>query len=707
MVKCIQDLKEGCKESDVIAVLTVLNEGGEVVQNLEDVMSIIQNVIPITNSLKLSTVDMLIKVISRSPLILAQLVAYIHNFEHIDAKNDKNVEDNVLNVYREIIVKLITKQNDFLFNNIVSSRGNKAELQYIKSLFFGSKLFNLLNTQISIMDYLESLNNQWKYICLEENFQKIPKPVQRYLGDFIVAELILHPTFATDYLFDKLFLHDISSYTSFLEIIKVTNVINSKKIIVKYLTPYLESKITPDTLFTVFIILSNLDAFKLFDSNSLLNIKSQELQEIIVRSIPSITGYSIFSSLASKFAMIDDRLDSKIAKLLVMILTYTLSKEQREEISHNSDFLQTVTKRLGNMDYDVRERTMFIAKLVSNDELKYDSDFVIQIPNITIELDPKQTVDLTKLHSETKSSVSINKSLSGTIGKLSIANGLTVDIEECDSDDEDDELGQEIKDIVFLKDLLEMYVNFGRGTSGDQIPLLKRTTQLVRQKESLPLEVNYFAPALLIHISSINNNREEEGFEQWRINSLVAILVVVPEQVENLYKILFNSELSIQQRISLLSSLALSARELRGMDDKQIHKPQYDFPSQRLPWDNGESELNQIEDISGPNVITSSDISEGTTVWKSQKLALQAKENSSQNRNRFRPIASSYFYPLVHGWKNGINLGSFDQLFKSHYVSTLRIIHNCAYPVHDYEMMTYELEKIITEAQNQGIPVLE
>ncbi|KAG0667743.1 telomere binding protein [Maudiozyma exigua] len=284
---------------------------------------------------------------------------------------------------------------------------------------------------------------------------------------------------------------------------------------------------------------------------------------------------------------------------------------------------------------------------------------------------------------------------------------MTSTIEESDSDDEDDELEQEILDIVFLKDLLEMYVKFGRGTSGDQIPLLKRTTQLVRQKESLPLEVNYYAPPLLTHISSINNNREEEGFEQSRINALVAILVVIPEHVESLYKILFNSELSIQQRISLLSSLALSARELRGLDDKQIHKPHYDFPSQRLPWDDGHSAVKQIEEIPVLDKITGFGISEGTTVWKSQKLAIQDKMNSGQHKNRFRSVASSYFYPLVHGWKNGINLGSFDQLFKSHYVSTLRIIHNCAYPVHDFETMTYELDQIITEAQAQGIPILE
>lgn len=707
MMKCIENLKNDCKESDIVAVLALLNDRGEVVQNLEDAMSIIQNVIPISNSLKPTTIDMLVAVISRSPTILAQLVAYVNSISHTDETNGKNIEGNVLNVYRDMIVKVITKQDDCLFNNIVSNNGNKTELQYFRSLFFGSKLFNLLNTQISIMDYLGILNKQWRYICVAENFSRLSKPLKRHLGDFIVAELILHPTFAPDYLFDRLFLHDMKSYTSFLRIMETANVVSNKKIIVKYLIPYLESKISPDSLTTIFIILSNLNAFKLFDSSSLLNIKSQLLQEIIVRNLPSITGYSIFSSLVFKFGSVDDKLDPHIARLLVMILTYTLSKEQRQEISHNSDFLQTVTKRLGSMSHDVRERTMYVAKLVSDNELKYDSNFVIEIPNVEINMDPEQTVDLAKLNNESKSLVNVNKSLSGAISQLSIANSMTVAIEESDSDDEDDELGQEIKDIVFLKDLLEMYVNFGRGTSGNQIPLLKRTTQLVRQKDSLPLEVNYYASPLLTHISSINNNREEEGFEQWRINALVAILVVVPEQVENLFKILFNSELSIQQRMSLLSSLALSARELRGLDDKQIHKPQYDFPSHRLPWDIGQSTAKQIENISGPNAINSSEISEGTTVWKSQKLSLHYKMSTSQQKNRFRSIASSYFYPLVNGWENGINLGSFDQLFKSHYVSTLRIIHNCAYPVHDFETMTYALDKIITDAQNQGISILE
>ncbi|KAG0667744.1 telomere binding protein [Maudiozyma exigua] len=388
MVTCVQDLRNGCKESDIVSVFTTLNEQDEVVQDLEDVMIIIQNVIPISKSLKPTAVSLLCDVISRSPLIFAQLVACINSIEHTDGQYKNNTHGDTSNLYREILGKVFTTRIDCLFNNIISIRGNNVELQYVKSLFFGSKLFNILSIQISIVDYLESLNKQWGYICSNERYNKIPKLVQRYLADLLLAELILNPAFATDYLFDKLFFRNAEFYHFFLNIMKTANTIAGKKMVVKYLTPYLESKLNHNTLPTVFIILSNLSAFKLFDSNSLLSIKSHELQEIIIRNIPSVTGYSIFSSLASKFGFIDNRLDSNIARLLVMILTYTLSKEQRQEISHNSDFLQTVTKRLGSMDHDVRERTMYIAKLVSDNELKYESNFVIEIPNLTIDMDP-------------------------------------------------------------------------------------------------------------------------------------------------------------------------------------------------------------------------------------------------------------------------------------------------------------------------------
>ncbi|SMN17974.1 similar to Saccharomyces cerevisiae YGR099W TEL2 Essential DNA-binding protein specific to single-stranded yeast telomeric DNA repeats [Maudiozyma saulgeensis] len=696
------NIEQGSKESDIVESLTVLKARNGPITDLDEIMNVIQNIIPLYLSLKLDTLRLLFCIISKSPLILAQLVTYTNS---IDQGQQTSHDKKSSKLYKDFTFRMLFSQSDCLYNNLMVAKKNRVEGQFIKSLFFGSRLFNMLSTHYNILQYLEVMNIQWKYLCGNNINETINESLFPYISDLMLAELSLHPVFATDSLFDKLFLAYDECYKYFLKIFLVrSNRFNSKRMIIKYLIPYLESLSNKQNYQTIYLILSNLSAFKYFDTISLINIKSASLQEIIVRNLPSVTGYSIFMNLASKFGKIDEQIDNQIAVLLVMLLTFSINNDQKATISHNSEFLSIVTTRLGHMNYEVRERTMYIAKLVSNNELKYDSNYQITIPNLQFNMDPSLPVNLKLLRSEAKPTELITRDLILGMDKLTVNYDSLIE-NSTDSDD-DDELETEIKDIVFLKDLMEAYINIGRGQSANQIPLLKRTTQLVRQKRFLPLEVNYYSTQLLSSITSINNTREEDNFEPWRINALVSILVVVPEQIQNLFKILFNSELSIQQRISLLTSIALSARELRGIDDDQVHKPEYDFPTARLPWDELQTKENLIEDIPRPGIINPSGLSEGATVWKSQKLNLKSNKNS-ETENRFRKMAPLFFYPLVHGWKNGIDLGSFDQLFKSHYISTMRIVHNCAYPVHDYEMMTEELEQILTEAQSQGIPILE
>jgi len=700
MMNAIREMDQTCKESDIITSLTALKERNAPITDLEEVMNIIQNVIPLHLSLKEETLKLLFCVTSRSPFIISQIVAYTNS---IDQGQPTSQEQQSSKFYRDFIFQMLSIQPDCLYNNIMVAENSTIQAQFIKSLFFGSRLFNMLSSNYNIVQYLEVMNIQWKYICQKEINETVPSSLNHYFGDLILAELGLHPVFAADSLFDKLFLANDECYKYFLEIFANRNkILNTKNMTIKYLVPYLESLSNQQNYQTIYLILSNLSAFKFFDSMSLMNIKSTNFQEIIIKNLPSVTSYSIFMALASKFSKIDETLDNQIAMLLVMLLTFSLNDEQKATISHNSEFLNIVTTRLGHMNYEVRERTMYISKLVSNNELKYESNYEVTIPNLSFDMDPLLPINLKLLRSEPKSAELITKDLTQNMDTLSIRNNGIIE-NETDSDD-DDEFERDVKDIVFLKDLVGAYINIGKGQTSNQVPLLKRTTQLVRQKIFLPLEVNYYSPQLLSTMTSINNIREEENFEPWRINALVSVLVVVPDQIQGLFKILFNSELSIQQRISLLTSIALSARELRGIDDEQVHKPAYDFPTARLPWDNPQNMNKVIEDMSRLNAIKQSEISEGVTVWKSQKLNIGSKKGS-QNENRFRKVAQMFFYPLVYGWRNGIDLGSFDQLFKSHYISTLRIVHNCAFPVHDYEIMTEELEQILVEAQAQGIPI--
>lgn len=690
----IDRLGEDTKESDISEALRDIQHAGGA-KDLTTAIGIVQKIVPLYTTLSKETKSTLFLVVSQSQIVLSQLVAYTSNLkEDRDASRRRLTET----LYKSFIIDVLRGSPDFLYQLVCSAEESKMDRQQLKSLFFGSRMYNLLSSDLSILEYLAIMNTQWQYISLQiQNGFKSPSQM-KYLADLTLSELDLSPLHASTYLFDALYLRNGKDYESFQFILKHASRIDSKRILVNYVVPYLESKMTPDNIDCIARILHDASAFKFYDSMSLLRIKSVQLQEVIVRHMPPVTANNVFRSLLSKFGMIMEDLDENISQLLVMLLQYTISDETKFDMSHDSEFLETVTKRLGNTDSKIRERTMFIAKILARGELKYESDFSITIPKLDMHMDTSAPVDLSVLHEDTTQMFGSVNETTQRLGMLTFQRN-----DEPDSDDEEeDEQQTEIRQIVFIKDLVGMYTSQSKGKRVESIPLLKRTVQLVRQKQHLPLEVGYYASSLLSSVSTLNNSHEEDNFEQWRVNALVAVLVVVPDEIAACFKILFNTELSIQQRISLLSAIALAARELRGLEDEHTYKPAYDFPSMRLPWDK-----QQIEsDATTPAIedVQNSGISEGVTVWKSQKLTL---EKDKKAPNRFSKISAQFFYPLIHGWKNGIDLGSFDQLFKTHYISTLRIVHNCAFPTNNYEQMTQELEEIIIDAQMQGVPLAE
>lgn len=683
MVSDICLLKDSPSENAIFQILKGLELKLDL--DLETVMSIIQNVIPIYPSLGTETRRLLYRLVASSYLFLSQLVTF--------TKTVTTVEE-VSKVYKLFIRDSLAMEDACFANAIEQFSRTKMQRQFLKTLFFGSRLFNLLSSEVNIIEYLELMQNQWEHIACLIREDSYSKDKMKFLAELLLAQLSLHPIYASDKIVDDLFLATDLNFNSITQILGNATSIDKQRILLKYVVPHLESKINDENYNCIFLILKKFSAFKYFDAKSLINIKSPQFQEIIIKNIPSSICNNITMALISKFAMVDETIDTQVCQLLAMLLTYALSDTQKLNVSHSTDFLNGVTKRLSNTEYEIRERTMCIAKLVSNNELKYESDFKIDLPDLALANDA--SIDLKLLHSPSSpEAVTEVLSLTNKINTLSFQ-------DDSDSDNEDD-YSDDIKHIVFIKDLAETYTNHGRGETINLIQLLRQTVKLVRQKRFFPLEVGYYANTLLTNVTTLNNSHEEDNFEQWRMNAIISIVVVVPEKVETLFKILFNSELSIQQRISILSSLGLAARELRGLDDSSVYKPEFDFPTKRLPWDqerNNDKKL--VEDIS--DTTNNELISNGVTSWKSKKL--QSTDGSNNpSKNNFRKYAPQFFYPLCYGWQNGIDMGTFDQLFKSHYINTLQIIYNCAYPVHDYESMTQQMELIMDSAAQQGIPL--
>ena len=687
----IELLGEDSKESDVAKVLhTIQSSGG--VDDITTAIGIVQKIVPLHPSLSNDTNLTLLSVVSKSQLVLSQLVAYTSN---LNAGNVVPSQNSLEAVYKEFIIKVLRTCSNCFYDMVCSALNSKVDRQQLKALFFGSRLYNLLSADVTIVEYLEIMNTQWQSIC-SKLATELGTPLQtRYLTELLTSELELSPLHASTFLFDSLFLRNNEYYHSFQQMLKYGNRIDVKRVVVNYLVPYLGSKMTPNNINCIATVLQDMQAAKYYESSSLLRINSVQLQELIVRNMPPVTANHVFRALISKFEMVREDVDENVSQVIVMLLRYAITEETKSDVSHNSEFLEGVTKRLSNTNNEVRERTMFIAKMLSGGQLKYESEFAIVIPNLNLNARVAGEVDLQQLHQDSLDSFQSVMEVTQNIGMLTFQGNDDVD---SDDEDEDEDL-TEIKQIVFIKDLTNMYISQGKGKTVQTVPLLKSTVQLVRQKQHLPMEVEYYASALLSSIATLNNTQEEDHFEQWRVNALVALLFIVPKDISEYFKILFNTELSIQQRISLLSSVALAARELRGLEDDQTYKPEYDFPSMRLPWDrqNDDKPTTPALETIGENAI-----SDGTTVWKSQKLSIGKTKTTP---NRFSKISAVFFYPLIHGWKNGIDLGTFDQLFKTHYIGTLRIVHNCAFPTNNYEEMTRELEEVLVEAQMQGIPL--
>lgn len=646
---------------------------------LVEIMTITKVVLPVYPSLKIETREVLHRLISNSYTFFAQLVSFT-----LSIPTDQSESA----IYKAVIKDVLTLHPECFNNYVVQFTNTKTERKNLKALFFGSKVYNVLSSEVDIIWYLERLRTQWQF-GFEYNKYSLSVYEDPMFAEFLVPLLVLHPILAVDTMFNQLFLTNDENFQIFKTIVLNATVLDQQRLINTFFLPYLDINVNEANYKTVSLILRQFPLHRIIDLNIIMEFKSLIFQELVIRLLPKALNSRITLQLMRKFG--EGVEDENICNLIVIVLRYQMDSSHRDAMSQNSKFLDAVTSRLKHKDNLFRERTMYIAKLVSNGELEYESDFVIEIPDLDLMEDDTHI---------NYSSLRNTKPKQGSFKEVSTLASSTTELSlKDDSDDDDyDSDDDSSRDIVFLKDLVKKYESLNNNQRTRHVPLLKLTVKLFRQKKDFPLEVAYYSSSLLSSITCLNNDLDEARFEEWRINALVSIVVITPDKVTSLLKILFSSELSLQQRMSILSSVGLSARELRGHDDKSIAKPQFDFPTSRLPWDNNKEPL--IENLEGHKGAENDSIKSTKTVWRSKKLETNKK---IENKNNFKLYCRLFFYPLAHAWLNGIDLGTYDELFKHHYLMTLGIVYQCAYPVHDYESMTQLMEQITMQASQQGI----
>lgn len=632
----------------------------------DELLPLIKYVIPIYGSIGTKLQGMLRVLCAHNFMLIPQVLEYIKELN----------ESTERKLYYKFLVDVMEKENYCL--KTLMDKSTRQQETFLKAIFFGSRLFNSLSEHITIIDYLKLLQNQWKFSFQNtENFKKIHV-------DSFIATLKLHDSLGAEMLIGELLLQDIEMWKSFNSMLKVGTAIQQRKIFISYLAPFLCAVAREENCSEIYTLLQNL-SFELPIHSRCFEWNNIWFKILYVRNLSTSKRKTLLSDILPYFEQIDSYYDQEIAEMLFLLLK-NLTKEDKFVISQDPVSLAFVTKRLSSEIKLVRERTMLLAKEITCGELEYSSDFAIEIPELTI-VETDLILPLTTLETEPidVSRDSHNKEIIPSLQKLSLL----------DSDDESED--ENSYDILFVKDLL---LEFERCQKTDLsvLQLLKKTVQLIRQKRDFPTEVGFYSKALLAEVSTLSNNFDEENFEQWVVNAIVSVIVVCPDRIIDLYKILFNNELSLQQRMLLLTSSALAARELRGFEDDMILAPKYNFVTQKLPWD---SQQKSEENIS--LALTEMDnLEPEKIVWKSRKLT-SIKDPKPQDN--FRKHSSNFFYPLIHGWFNGIDMGSFDKIFKKHYITTLRTILDCSSATYKYTEMQNLMQQVELDAFNQKIPL--
>lgn len=116
---------------------------------------------------------------------------------------------------------------------------------------------------------------------------------------------------------------------------------------------------------------------------------------------------------------------------------------------------------------------------------------------------------------------------------------------------------------------------------------LSTAASLIRRKANFGTDVTDHIDELATILTGLHDNSDLESFAQQRQQALIAILLAKPAQMAQWFvRSFFSGDYSLSQRIVMLTTLGLGARELAGLKDssaEDLLPPTASFPSKQLP----------------------------------------------------------------------------------------------------------------------------
>lgn len=200
---------------------------------------------------------------------------------------------------------------------------------------------------------------------------------------------------------------------------------------------------------------------------------------------------------------------------------------------------------------------------------------------------------------------------------------------------------------------------------------LSNAASLIRRKASFGREVSDHIEELAAVVVGLSNPFEFENFQEMRQQAMVAVLLAQPAQMAQWFaRNFFEGDFSLDQRVAILTTLGLGARELAGFKDdtgitgsssllkdtfpskvlpEKLHKM---YASTTTPVDSLAKRLertmiepmalNAADQLSGPNALKVRTFSSRMEVEKKRKKPIP--------NELAKIVAQNFFFPLTGRW---------------------------------------------------------
>jgi telomere length regulation protein len=222
---------------------------------------------------------------------------------------------------------------------------------------------------------------------------------------------------------------------------------------------------------------------------------------------------------------------------------------------------------------------------------------------------------------------------------------------------------------VYIRDLiagLRDEENYDRHTLA-----LATAASLIKRKANFGTEITDHLDELATILTGMQDNLELEGFAEQRQQALIAVLLAKPSQMAQWFaRSFFSGDYSLTQRIVMLTTLGLGARELAGIKDSATEgliPPAASFPSKQLPphlhkiyAEN--KNANPVAKISSsmarsmlsPLASQAADQLSGPNILKvrtfSSRMEVEKKRQKPIPNALAQIVADHFFFPLTGRW---------------------------------------------------------